>query len=71
VPRISLWPIVALALFIAIWAVSTIYLALALAICIGALMLVYWAFTQLPERLGGSGGRSGRDAAPPKRRGSR
>lgn len=68
--RIPLWPIVSLALFIAIWAVSTIYLALALAICIGVLMLVYWAFTQLPERLGGNRGRREREAQP-RRRGSR
>lgn len=67
--RPPLWPIVALALFIAIWAISTIYLALALAICVGVVMLVYWAFTQLPARLGG-----GRDRRDPevrtKRRGS-
>jgi hypothetical protein len=33
--------------------VSTIYLALALAICVGVLMLVYWAFTQLPALISG------------------
>jgi hypothetical protein len=68
--RIPLWPIGALALFIAIWAVSTIYLALALAICIGVLMLVYWAFTQLPARLGGGAARREREARP-RRRGPR
>jgi hypothetical protein len=40
--------------FVLVWIASTIYLALALALCIGVLMLVYWAFTQLPARLGGS-----------------
>jgi len=33
--------------------VSTIYLALALAICVIVLMAVYWGFTQLPQRFGG------------------
>jgi hypothetical protein len=47
------WPIVGVVLFIAIWIVSTIYLALALAICVLLLLLVYWAFTQLPARFGG------------------
>jgi hypothetical protein len=40
-------------LFVAIWLVSTIYLALALAICVVVLLAVYWAFTQLPARFGG------------------
>jgi hypothetical protein len=29
--------------------ISTIYLALALAICVGIVMLAYWAWTKLPE----------------------
>jgi hypothetical protein len=52
--RIPVWPIVGIVLFVAIWVVSTIYLALALALCVGVLLLAYWAFTQLPERFGGS-----------------
>lgn len=55
--RIPVWPIVGVVLFVAIWIVATIYLALALAICVGVLLLAYWAFTQLPERFGGSGDR--------------
>jgi hypothetical protein len=47
------WPIVGVVLFVAIWLVSTIYLALALAICVVVLLAVYWAFTQLPARFGG------------------
>jgi hypothetical protein len=39
--------------FVLIAIVSTIYLALALAICVLVLMAVYWAFTQLPARFGG------------------
>jgi hypothetical protein len=52
--RIPVWPIVGVVLFILIAIVSTIYLALALAICVGVLLLAYWGFTQLPERFGGS-----------------
>jgi hypothetical protein len=52
VRRPPLWPFAAVVFFVLVWLVSTIYLALALAICIGVLMLVYWAFTQLPVRLG-------------------
>jgi hypothetical protein len=37
-----------------VWIASTIYLAVALALCIAVLMLVYWAFTQLPARFGGT-----------------
>jgi hypothetical protein len=44
---------VAVILFVLVWIASTIYLALALALCVAVLMLVYWAFTQLPARLGG------------------
>ena len=40
-------------MFVAIWLASTIYLALALAICVVVLLVVYWAFTQLPARFGG------------------
>lgn len=42
-----------MALFIAVWAVSTIYLALALAICVAVLMLVYWAISQIPALFAG------------------
>lgn len=52
--RPPLWPIATVVFFVLVWLVSTIYLALALAICIGVLMLVYWVFTQLPARLGWS-----------------
>jgi hypothetical protein len=52
--RIPVWPIVGVVLFVAIALVSTIYLALALALCVGVLLLAYWAFTQLPQRFGGS-----------------
>ena len=51
--RIPVWPIVGVVLFVLIAIVSTIYLALALAICVLVLMAVYWAFTQLPARFGG------------------
>ena len=51
--------------FVLVWIASTIYLAVALALCIAVLMLVYWAFTQLPARLGGK-----RDQQEPRRRGS-
>lgn len=44
----------AVVLFVLIWIASTIYLAVALALCVAVLMFVYWLFTQLPERLGGS-----------------
>jgi hypothetical protein len=54
-----------------VWIASTIYLALALALCVAALMLVYWAFTQLPARLGGSGPDRPPRRADPRRRGSR
>jgi hypothetical protein len=37
-------------LFILIWIASTIYLALALAICVGLLIAAYWAFSALPQR---------------------
>jgi hypothetical protein len=57
---------VAIVLFVLIWIASTIYLAVALALCIAVLMLVYLAFTQLPARLGGK-----RDHQEPRRRGSR
>ena len=52
--------------FVLVWIASTIYLAVALALCIAVLMLVYWAFTQLPARLGGK-----RDGPGPRQRGSR
>jgi hypothetical protein len=52
VRRPPLWPFATVVFFVLVWLVSTIYLALALAICIGVLMLVYWIFTQLPARLG-------------------
>jgi hypothetical protein len=45
---------VAVVLFVLIWIASTIYLAVALALCVAVLMFVYWLFTQLPARLGGS-----------------
>jgi hypothetical protein len=53
---------VALVLFVLVWIASTIYLAVALALCVAVLMLVYWAFTQLPARFGG-----GRTEPPPPR----
>jgi hypothetical protein len=57
-------------LFVAIWLVSTIYLALALALCVLVLMGVYWLFAELPKRFGIGGGRS--DGGPgSRRRGSR
>lgn len=62
-----------MALFIAIWAVSTIYLALALALCVAVLMLVYWAISQIPTLLAG-GGEQRREPEPkpgPTRRRSR
>jgi hypothetical protein len=37
-------------LFVLIWIVSTIYLALALALCVVVLLAAYWAFTELPSR---------------------
>jgi len=40
-------------LFVLVWIAATIYLALALALCVAVLMIVYWVFTQLPARLGG------------------
>ena len=52
--------------FVLVWIASTIYLAVALALCIAVLMLVYWGFTQLPARLGGK-----RDGQRPRQRGSR
>jgi hypothetical protein len=57
---------VAVIFFVLVWIASTIYLAVALALCIAVLMLVYWAFTQLPARLGGK-----RDGQRPRQRGSR
>ena len=65
--RIPVWPIVGVVLFVAIWLVSTIYLALALALCVVVLMAVYWLFTQLPARFGGDGGGRG-NREPPARR---
>ena len=56
----------AVVLFVLIWIASTIYLAVALALCVAVLMLVYWAFTQLPARFGG--GRT--DPPPPPQRGA-
>jgi hypothetical protein len=70
VRRIPLWPFAAVVFFILVWLVSTIYLALALAICIGVLMLVYWVFTQLPARLGWFSDQRRREIDA-KRRGSR
>jgi hypothetical protein len=52
-----------------IWIASTIYLAVALALCVAVLMLVYWLFTQLPARLGGS--RTEPPPPPPDRRAAR
>ena len=43
----------AVILFVLVWIAATIYLALALALCVAVLMIVYWVFTQLPARLGG------------------
>jgi uncharacterized protein (DUF58 family) len=47
--RPPIWPAVGLALFIALWAISTIYLALALALCVSLLLLAYWAWHKLPD----------------------
>ena len=59
----------AVVFFVLVWIASTIYLALALALCIAVLMLVYWAFTQLSARLGGGTSQPReRDPAPPRRR---
>jgi len=60
---------VALVLFVLIWIASTIYLAVALALCVAVLMLVYWAFTQLPARFGG--GRTDPPPPTPRRGASR
>ena len=68
--RPPLWPFAAVVFFVLVWLVSTIYLALALAVCIGVLMLVYWVFTQLPARLG-SGPDQHQREIDAKRRGSR
>lgn len=68
--RPPLWPIAAVALFVLVWIASTIYLALALAICIGLLMLVYWLFTEIPARLGW-GDKRPQPPVDSKRRGSR
>ena len=68
--RPPLWPIAAVVLFVLVWIASTIYLALALAICIGLLMFVYWLFTEIPARLCG-GGKRPQPPVDPKRRGSR
>jgi hypothetical protein len=56
---------VAVILFVLVWIASTIYLALALALCVAVLMIVYWAFTQLPARLSG---RAEPPAPPPSSR---
>lgn len=56
----------AVILFVLVWIASTIYLAVALALCVALLMLVYWVFTQLPARFGARS-----DQQEPRRRGSR
>lgn len=65
--RIPVWPIVGVVLFVAIWLVATIYLALALALCVLVLMGVYWLFTELPKHFGIGGGDDGPESQPPRR----
>lgn len=54
-------------LFVAIWLVATIYLALALALCVLVLMGVYWLFTELPRHFGIGDGQRGREPEPRRR----
>jgi hypothetical protein len=46
--RIPVWPIVAVALFVFFAVIGTIYLALALALCVAIVMFGYWAWSKLP-----------------------
>jgi hypothetical protein len=48
--------------------VSTIYLALALALCVAILMLVYWAISQIPALFSGGGNRRAEPQAKPEPR---
>lgn len=50
--RLPVWPVVGLVLFILVWIASTIYLALALAICVLLLLAAHWAWTKLPDLFG-------------------
>jgi hypothetical protein len=52
---------------VAIWLVATIYLALALALCVLVLMGVYWLFAELPKRFGFGDDGDAPKSQPPRR----
>jgi hypothetical protein len=64
--RLPVWPAVGVVLFVLIWIASTIYLALALAICVGLLLAAHWAWTRLPALF--EEGPDARDLAERKKR---
>jgi hypothetical protein len=47
--KIPVWPLVGVALFVFFAVVASIWLALALALCVGILLLAHVAWTKLPE----------------------
>jgi type VI protein secretion system component VasK len=47
--RPPVWPIIAVGLFIFFWVAASIWLALALALCVGILFAAHWAWTALPQ----------------------
>jgi hypothetical protein len=48
--RPPVWPVIAVGLFVFFWVAASIWLALALALCVGILFAAHWAWTALPER---------------------
>jgi hypothetical protein len=47
--RPPIGPAIALALFVFFWLAASIFLALALALCVGILFAAHWAWTVLPQ----------------------
>jgi hypothetical protein len=47
--RPPVWPVIAVGAFVFFWLAASIWLALALALCIGILFAAHWAWSVLPE----------------------
>lgn len=50
--RPPVWPAVGVAVFIFFWVVASIWLALALALCVAILFAAHWLWTALPQHFG-------------------
>jgi hypothetical protein len=61
-----IWPVVGIAVFVFFWIAASIWLALALAVCVAILLAAHWAWTRLPGYF--SDGPDRRESPPPQKR---